>query len=179
MNNIVFVTSNKNKVREITEILGPKIKFRDVNIPEIQSLSLDEVITEKAKSAYAILKKPVIVEDVSLEIKSLKGLPGPFIKFFLQQLGTEGLLKIAKSKNQKEVTATAAIGLFDGTKLYIFKGQVEGKLAKKSFGESGFGFDKIFIPNGYRQTFAQMEPSIKNQISHRAIAIKKLKEYLK
>lgn len=178
MNNVVFVTSNKNKVREITEILGSKIKFRNLDIPEIQSLNLDEVITAKAKNAYSIIKNPVIVEDVSLEIKSLNGLPGPFVKFFIQQLGTEGLLKIAKSTNQNEVASIAAVGLFDGIKLKIFKGKIAGTLAKKSTGESGFGFDQIFIPNGYQQTFAQMETYAKNKISHRAIALRKLKEFL-
>jgi len=177
LSKLVFVTSNKNKVREIKEILGPKTKFVNVDIPEIQSLNLEEVITAKAKSAYSILKRPVIVEDVSFEVDALRGLPGPFIKYFLQKLGTEGLLALIGNAS-KSTKAIAAVGFYDGNKLKIFTGIVEGTLSKKSIGESGFGFDRIFIPNGYTQTFAQMEITKKNKISHRANALRKLKRYL-
>lgn len=177
MNKFVFVTSNKHKVREITEILGPDIKIRELNIPEVQSLNVDEVIREKAKAAFAVVKKPVIVEDISLEIKALNNLPGPFVKFFLQSLGTEGTAKLI-GKKPSNTTVTAAIATYDGTKLKIFKGVVKGTLSQKNKGESGFGFDKIFIPSGYKQTYAQMPSALKNKISHRAKALKKLKKFI-
>lgn len=177
MNRFVFVTSNKHKAKEITEILGTDIKIREVDIPEVQSLDLDKVITAKAKSAYNILKKPVAVEDISFEIHALKGLPGPFIKFFLQTLGTEGTVKLI-GKNKSDTTVTAAVAIYNGSKLKVFKGIVTGTLSKKNKGESGFGFDKIFIPKGYKQTYAQMSPELKNKISHRAKALKQLKKFL-
>ena len=144
---------------------------------EIQSLDLDEVIIHKVKSAYAKIKKPVLVEDISLEIKVLKGLPGTFIKFFLKTLGTEGTVALVKGKKtDTKVTASAAI--FDGKNLKIFKGSILGTLSPKNRGENGFGFDKVFIPRGYKKTYAQMPQSLKNKISHRGKVLKKVKLYL-
>jgi non-canonical purine NTP pyrophosphatase (RdgB/HAM1 family) len=172
-----FVTSNKHKTLEIRQILGPEIKIKELDLDEIQSLDLDKVIKAKALAAYEIVKKPVIVEDISFAIKSLNDLPGPFIKFFLMSIGTEGTVKLI-GNNPSDTTVTAAIATYDGQKLKIFKGVVKGTLSKTNKGESGFGFDRIFIPNGYKQTYAQMDPILKNKISHRAKALKKLKEYL-
>lgn len=178
LDKIVFVTSNKNKAREIVEILGPNVKIRKLDIPEIQSLNIDEVITAKAKAAYQIVKKPVIVEDVSFEIEALGGLPGTFIKFFMQRLGTEGTVKlIGNAKSDTTVTATMAV--YDGSRLKIVKGVDHGTLSKKDRGSSGFAFDHIFIPNGYKKTYAEMPQELKNKISHRAKALKQLKKYLK
>lgn len=178
MKKYVFVTSNKNKVREITEILGLNIKIREFELPEIQSLDLDEVITQKAKSAYRIIKKPVLVEDISLEIKALNGLPGTFVKFFLQKLGTEGTVKLVGS-SKTDTTVTAAVAIYDGKNMKVLKGIVHGTLSKKDKGKNGFGFDKVFIPKGHTKTYAQMPSSLKNKISHRAKALKKVKAYLK
>ena len=178
LKNFVLVTTNKNKLLEINQILNTSHKLSKIEIPEIQSLDLDEVITEKAKTAYENIKKPVLVEDISLEITSLNGLPGPFVKFFLQALGTEGTVKLVGTKSTK-TKVTAALALYNGSIIKIFKGIVWGTLSKKNRGEGGFGFDKVFIPKGYKQTYAEMDQKIKNKISHRAKALEKLKEYLK
>ena len=174
---LVIVTTNENKLAEINEILGTTHQVSKIKIHEIQSLDLDEVITYKAKEAYKKIKKPVLVEDISLEIKELCGLPGTFVKYFLNTVGTEGTVKmVGNAKTDTKVTA--ALALYDGKNLKIFKGIVYGTLSKKNRGPYGFGFDKIFIPKGYRQTFAQMPPALKNKISHRALALKKVKIYL-
>ena len=175
---MVVVTSNQNKIAEINEIIGTNHKVSKLDIPEIQSLDIDEVITHKAKSAFEKIKKPVLVEDISLAIKALNGLPGPFVKFFLQTLGTEGTVKLV-GKAKTDTKVTAAIAIYDGKKLVIFNGIVYGTLSPKNRGVNGFGFDKVFVPIGYRQTFAEMPPSLKNKISHRALALKKVKAYLK
>ncbi len=173
-----FITSNKNKALELRQILGSSIKIKELDLDEIQSLDLDEVIKAKAKAAYEIVKKPVIVEDISFSIKYLNGLPGPFIKYFLMSIGTEGTVKLIGG-NPSNTTVTAAIAAYDGQKLKIFKGVVKGTLSKTNKGESGFGFDRIFIPSGYKQTYAQMDSELKNKISHRAKALNKLKKFLK
>ena len=170
MNKFTFVTSNKNKAREITEILSSGIKINEVELPEIQSLNLDEVIAAKARAAYRKIKKPVLVEDISFEIKAKK--------FFLQTLGTEGTVKLV-GRSKTDTTVTAAIAIYDGKNFKIFKGKVSGTLSKKDKGIHGFGFDKVFIPKGYKHTYAQMPPSLKNEISHRAKALRKAKTYLK
>ncbi len=177
MNNYTFITSNKNKAKEIKSILGPNIKIQSVDLEEIQSMNIDEVIKAKAISAYEKLKKPVIVEDVSFEIDSLNGLPGPFIKFFMQRLGSEGTVRLL-GNSKTDTTVIAAIATFDGVKIKVFKSEVKGTLSKTAKGESGFAFDYIFIPNGYKKTYAQMPPELKNKISHRAKVLKKLKNFL-
>lgn len=175
---LVVVTSNKHKVSEINAILGTKYKASKEDIPEIQSLDLDAVIEAKAKAAYEKFKKPVLVTDVSLEIESLNGLPGTFVKYFVQTLGAGKTSLLIKSKNRK-AKVTDALGLYDGTDLKIFKGTMRGTISERPRGNSGFGFDVVFIPNGQKKTYAQMSQAEKNEISHRAVALGKLKNYLK
>lgn len=174
---LTVVTSNKDKLAEINQILGTNHKVSALDIAEIQSLDLEEVIIHKAKEAYAKIKKPVLVEDISLEIKALNGLPGTFVKFFLERLGTEDTVRLIR-KSKTDTTVTAAVAIHDGRSLQIFKGKVLGTLSKKDRGTGGFGFDKVFIPKGYNKTYAQMSPTLKNKISHRAKALKKVKRFL-
>lgn len=177
LKNIVVVTTNPGKLEEINAILGTNHKVSTIDVPEIQSLNLDEVITEKAKAAYKKIKKPVLVTDVSLEIEALGGLPGPFVKFFLKTLGEEGTVKLIKGKNTK-TKVTDAVGIYDGRSMKIFKGTVFGHLVPEKRGKNGFGFDFVFVPNGYKKTYSELTQVEKNKISHRALALKKLKKYL-
>lgn len=174
---IVVVTSNKNKLEEINKILGTNHQASTLDIPEIQSLDLDEVITAKAKAAFEKIKKPVLVTDVSLEIEALGGLPGPFVKFFLNTIGAEKTVKLIKNKVTR-TKVTDAVAIYDGKSLKIFKGTIHGRLVSKARGTQGFGFDVVFIPENHKKTYAEMTAKEKNKISHRAKALKKLKKYL-
>lgn len=176
LKDLIVISSNQGKIDEINHILGTNYKVSSVDIPEIQSLDLDEVITAKAKAAYAKIKKPVLVTDVSLEIDGLKGLPGPFVKFFIKTLGAEKTVQLVKGSRKTKVTD--AVAIYDGKNSKIFKGSVRGKVVPKARGTYGFGFDFVFIPDGFRQTYAQMKPDLKNKISHRAKALKKVKKFL-
>jgi len=177
INNVTVITSAPHKIREINEILGTKHKVTTRDIPEIQSLNLDKVIKAKVKNAYTIFKKPVLVEDISFELTGLNGLPGTFVKFFIQTLGAEGVAKLIKGKNN-EAKAIAAVAIYDGKNLKIFKSEIRGKVISKIRGENGFGFDGLFIPNGSTKTFAQMAIADKNKVSHRGKALNKVKKYL-
>ena len=177
ISDLVVVTTSRDKLAEINEILGTNHKVSKLEIPEVQSLDLNEVITQKAKEAYKKIKRPVLVEDVSLEIKALKGLPGTFVKFFLSTLGTEGTVALVKNK-KTDTKVTDAIAIYDGKNLQVFKGGVYGTLSPENKGQYGFGFDKVFIPKGYTKTYAQLPDQVKNSISHRALALKKVKKYL-
>lgn len=177
LSDLVVVTTNEDKISEINEILGTGHKVSKIDVPEIQSLDLDEVITHKAKVAYEKIKKPVLVTDVSLEIEGLNGLPGPFVKYFIKTLGPENTVKLIKNKNTR-TKVTDAVAIYDGKILKIFKGIIYGKVISKSKGKNGFGFDFVFIPGGYTKTYAQMSLSLKNKISHRARALNKLKTFL-
>ena len=176
LSDLVVVTSNEGKIGEINEILGTSHKVSSIDVPEIQSLDLDKVITAKAKAAYQKIKKPVLVTDVSLEIQGLGNLPGPFVKFFLKTLGAEKTVQIVKGSRRTKVTD--AVAIYDGNFLKIFKGSVWGKVVPKTKGKNGFGFDFVFVPDGYTLTYAQMPSSLKNKISHRAKALLKVKKYL-
>lgn len=177
ISDITVVTTSADKLAEINQILGTNHKVSKIDVPEIQSLDLDEVIIQKAKETYRKIKKPVLVEDVSLEIKSLNGLPGTFIKFFLRKLGTEKTVALIGNK-KTDTKVTSAVAIYDGENLKVFKGIAYGTLIKKNKGTNGFGFDKVFVPEGYSKTYAQMPSSLKNKISHRALALVKLKKYL-
>lgn len=177
LSDLVVITSNENKLSEINQILGTDHKVSTVDIPEIQSLNINEVIAAKAKASYKKIKKPVLVTDVSLEIESLGGLPGPFVKFFLKTLGAEKTVGLIKNKNTR-TKVTDAIAIYDGKLLKIFKGVASGHLVNKAKGTRGFGFDFVFVPDGYTKTYSQMSQEEKNKISHRAKALEKLKKYL-
>lgn len=177
LSDLTVVTFNKNKLAEINSILGTNHQVSTLDVPEIQSLDLEEVLIAKAKAAYQKIGKPVLVEDISLEIKELKGLPGTFVKFFLHTLGTEGTVALL-GKKKSDTIVTNGTAIYDGKIIKIFKGSITGTLSKKNRGTNGFGFDKVFIPSGYKVTYAQMPTELKNKISHRAKALRKLKKYL-
>lgn len=176
LNDLVVVSSNPGKISEVNYILGTNHKVSKIAVPEIQSLDLDEVITAKVKEAYRQIKKPVLVTDVSLEIEGLDGLPGPFVKFFIKTLGVEKTVSLIKGSKKTKVTD--AVAIYDGKILKIFKGTINGQVIKKAKGKNGFGFDFVFVPNGYKKTWSQMPEDLKNKISHRARALKKLKNFL-
>lgn len=174
---LYFITGNKNKLKEVQEILGGNIEQLDMDLPEIQELDAKKIIEEKINIAMKIHKGNFIVEDTSLYFNGLNGMPGPFIKWFLQALGSDGLYKLAKSSGNMDARASTLIGYYDGTKTIFFEGVTEGKIVKP-VGETNFGWDPIFVPKGFNKTYAQMTAAEKNSISHRRKALDKLKKAL-
>lgn len=152
--NVTFITGNKNKAEYLEKLLGLKIKHQKIELEEIQSLSLQEIVTHKVKQAYSILQTPVLVEDVELSFEELGGLPGPFIKYFVDKVPFGKICKMI-GENRK-ATASCVFGYFDGAKLELFEGKLEGEVATEPRGEFGYGWDKIFIPHGHTQTRAEM-----------------------
>lgn len=185
MKNIYLITSSDGKIREFQRII-PSIKSYKLELDEIQSLELNNIIEHKLKSAASKLKNGnvdfdyILVEDTSLFIDSLNGLPGPFVKFFLQSIKNEGICKIVNSYSENlGASAKTLIGLIDKEgKMHFFEGQILGTISKEPVGENGFGWDKIFIPKGAKKTFAQMSLEEKNNYSMRKIAIEKLASFL-
>lgn len=142
----------------------------DLDLEEIQSLDLEEIITHKAIRAYEVAKKPIIVEDISAGLESLNGLPGPFIKFFIKSLGENALKQISQVNNEK-ATITCVIAYYDGKDMIVITESVNGIIVSAR-GDNGFGFDKCFIPNGETKTYSEMTHEEKDQVSHRSKAIK-------
>lgn len=184
MKEIIFVTGNDNKFKEIvSEFPEFNLKREKIDLDEIQSLDIVEVNKYKLKQAYEKLKCPVMVDDTSFEIDALNGLPGTFIKFFEQKLGQFTLSKLIEGKDIRGGSAICSISYYDGQDFIIGLGEVRGEILRLDdlrleFGE-GFGFDFCFIPEEYDKTFAQLGLEVKKKISHRALAIKNFKEKYK
>ena len=176
---LTLVTSNPNKKIEVEEILvGVEITTKALEIPEIQSMDLKEIVLAKARSAYAMVGSPVLVEDVSFELDCLNGFPGPFVKWWKQVVGYELAHEVAKLENKYGAIARCGAAYCDGNDVRYAEGVIKGRLTEKT-GESNFGFDPYFIPEGHEKTFAQMSLEAKNGLSHRARAFKELRSELK
>lgn len=178
---ITFVTGNKAKAREVERILKIPLQVSQIELDEIQEIDLEKVALHKINQAFEIIKKPVIVDDVSVEIDAWNGFPGPLIKWLLRAGKGDAsvLLKLLKGEKNRKAKARLAVGFHDGKKVHIFIGEVEGTISKEIRGENGFGWDPVFIPEGYTETFAQMPEQEKDPISHRGRALQKLSDFLK
>ena len=174
------MTANLNKVREAENILGEKflVDHRKLDLVEIQSLKSAEIIKKKAEEAYKILKLPVLVDDTSLSFAAWNGLPGPLIKWFVERMGEPGLCRMLKGEKNRKATVTCSVAFYDGKKIKIVNVEEEGIITDKPMGKAGFGFDSIFIPKGQKKTYAQMTSEEKDKISHRKLALEKMRKYL-
>ncbi len=179
----LFITGNKNKLKEFQQVL-PTLQNWEVDLPEIQDTDAREVIRAKLMAAARL--KPgttLIVEDTSLALKAMGGLPGPLTKWFVKPegLGIEGLANIAIQRGDTRAEAMTWIGLFHvhekGEDLRYFKGVVPGHIVLPR-GDQGFGWDPIFQPEGSEKTFAEMSLQEKSENSMRRQAIEALKKYL-
>lgn len=179
MVDLVLITGNAGKAEQFAKYLDHPLKHQKIDLDEIQSLDLNEIIAHKAKQAYSIIKKPVLVDDTSVVVHALGKLPGPFIKWFIQEIGLSKLCLFCQFLPDRRATATVIVGFFDGKDLKVFSGEVEGQIAPQPRGVKGFGWDPIFIPNGYNQTRGEMPDEDYRKTSPRDLALKKLAEFLK
>lgn len=170
---MIFVTGNTHKLKEFEAILGIKLNHSDLDLDEIQSVEVEEVAIHKAKQAYELLHEPVIVEDTGLYFEELNGLPGALVKFFIKSLSLEQMCSLVK-ENRKAAAITCIV-YFDGKTIKVFKGETKGEIADGPRGTNGFGWDPIFIPEGYNQTFAEITSEEKEYNFMRKEAIEKLK----
>jgi len=174
---LTFITGNDNKFNEVKAII-PEIEQLDIDLPEIQSLDPQEIVEFKLKAALENLPGNFIVEDTSLYLEGLHGLPGPFIRWFMKAMGREGLAKMAIASGNDNAEARTIIGYADdngGT--HYFEGRITGRIVMP-MGETSFGWDPIFLPDGHESTFAEMGTEEKNEISMRRQAAQKLADFL-
>ena len=187
---LVFATNNIHKLTEIRAILGPKFDLSGLNeigcfedIPEEQS-TLEGNASQKAFYVYRRYGHNCFADDTGLEIEALNHEPGVFSARYAgeeknPQANMDKVLeRLFKIKNRKARFRTVISLVLNGVEKQ-FEGMVEGKILSEKKGEKGFGYDPIFIPDGYEQSFAEMNLETKNKISHRGIAVKKLVQYLK
>jgi inosine triphosphate pyrophosphatase len=179
---ITFVTGNKKKLEEVQRILGTDLPFditnKKVDLPELQGDSL-EIAKEKCLEAARLVGGAVITEDTSLCFTALKDLPGPYIKWFLEKCGHEGLNNMIGTYDDKSGYAQTVVAFCPGPdqEVVIFDGRTKGKIVPAR-GKLDFGWDAIFEPDeGKGLTYAEMNKDEKDAISHRSRAMMQLKDY--
>ena len=187
---IVFATNNKHKLEEIKDILGKDFEIVSLDeigchedIPET-GLTLEENARQKSSYVVEHYGQNCFADDTGLEVDALNGEPGVHSARYAE--GTDhdseaNMRKLlSKMANVKDRTARfrTVISLIINGVEHQFEGRVEGRIATEKHGKEGFGYDPIFIPKGYDKSFAELGEEVKNQISHRARAVKKLAEYL-
>ena len=187
---INFVSGNKNKLRELNEILSENfkdiiVKQLDIDLPELQGIP-EDIVRGKLKLAIEKskgLEGPVLVEDTSLCFNAYGGLPGPYIKYFLKSIKQEGLYKMACAFEDHSAYAQSIFGLLKNgnSEPHLFIGKTDGEIVsprgQKNFGLSGW--DPCFKPNCSSKTYAEMEEDEKNKISHRGKSSKALIDFIK
>lgn len=171
MKKIYLVTGNPKKLKEWQAIVPGHIQLDtlDVDLPEIQSDDPEEIVVDKVKRAYEHVGEPVAVEDVSASLEKLGGLPGPFVKFFIKQLGAGALYKLAGGEGER-ATISCSVAYYDGREVVTVRGDIHGTIVAPR-GREMPSFDMTFVPDGETETFAEMTPEKKNSLSHRNKAI--------
>lgn len=178
MQTLTFITGNAGKARYLSDYFHLPVEHRKMDLPEIQSLDLKEVVEDKARRAFGMIRSPVLVEDVSLVFNALGKLPGPLIKWFFETLGNEGLCRLLDAFPDRSALAEVEFAICDDRKAHTFGGIMEGAIAETARGEMGFGWDPIFIPRGHAKTWAEMTDDEKHATSMRRIALEKMAEFL-
>ncbi len=175
---LYFITGNSNKFSELRAILGDSLEQLDIDLPEIQEIDSHAIIAEKLAEARTQKAGAFIVEDSSLYLDALHGLPGPLIKWFLKTIGNEGLVPIADLFGNTGAEAKTVIGYadVDGNE-FFFEGSLRVNIVAPR-GTNGFGWDVIFQPEGSDKTFAELSPEEKNAFSMRKLAATKLAAHL-
>lgn len=177
---ISFVTSNKGKVKELKLALEPEIKVNHLEkeYRELRSDDPEEIARESAERLANELKKPVVVEDSGLFIKSLNGFPGTSSKYIHKRIGLRGILNLMENEKDRAAFYRSAIAYCEPNKKPIsFLGEEKGTIAKEIRGSFGFGHDPIFIPENSKNTYGEMENCQKLK-KFRRKAAEKLKTYL-
>jgi non-canonical purine NTP pyrophosphatase (RdgB/HAM1 family) len=175
---VTFITGNPNKARMLKDNLDYEVEHMKVELDEIQSLELKKIVEHKVRQAYQIVKGPVLVEDVSLRLDALGGLPGPLIKWFLEEMGAEGICNIANKLGNHEAVAEVCYGYFDGNILKLFVGQKKGIISPEVRGED-FGWNRCFIPEGSDKTYAEMSGEESERFALRSTTVyPELKKFL-
>lgn len=186
---LVFVTNNKHKLAEIYAMLNNKIQISslkdincDVNIPETGNTIAENALL-KAEYVYKNYQLNCFADDTGLEIEAIDGAPGVYSARYAgidqnSEANVKKVLAELKGKKNRDAQFRTVISLIIDGKETLFEGIIKGKIIEEKRGNSGFGYDPIFMPDGYDKTFAELGEEIKNKISHRALAIKQLCKFL-
>lgn len=196
MKRIVFATNNQHKLQEIREILSPEfeiVSLKEIgcheDIPETGN-TLEENALQKARYVSERYHISCFADDTGLEVEALEGAPGVHSARYAEgtdhdsEANMTKLLRELEGKENRQarfrtVIALIELGEDETENVHLFEGIVEGHISTERQGTEGFGYDPIFVPEGYEKSFAALGETIKNHISHRARAVKKLADHLK
>ncbi len=176
------MTTNEGKFREVSHMLndaGFECEMLDIDYPEVQSDTLEEVVKSAMATLAGSIEGDFLIDDSGLFIHSLGGFPGTYSSYVYHTIGLDGILKILAGSEDREAEFRCAFGLQWKGHVKLFAGAVEGSIVHEKKGESGFGYDPIFLPTGHEETFAEMSTEEKNKLSHRGKALEKVLEFLK
>lgn len=185
----VFATNNAHKLEEVTAILGNKIELlsmKDINchadIPETAD-TLEGNALLKARYIFENYQLDCFADDTGLEVEALNGAPGVYSARYAgdahnSEAKMKKLLQDMEGIENRKAQFRTVFALIINGKEHLFEGIVKGEITKHRHGTSGFGYDPVFIPEGYTQTYAEMGNELKNKISHRALATNKLCNFL-
>ncbi|MDG5799418.1 RdgB/HAM1 family non-canonical purine NTP pyrophosphatase [Marinilabiliaceae bacterium ANBcel2] len=186
---LIFATHNKNKLKELRNILDTDINIKGLNeigyFTEIEETgaTLKENAIIKAKQIFNKYNTPVIADDTGLETDALNGEPGVLSARYAgeDKNSTDNINKLLKElskHNNRKARFKTVIAFITAESEHTFEGSIEGSIAVKPTGDKGFGYDPVFIPQNYNISFAEMDGKEKNKISHRAEAVTKLANFL-
>jgi len=190
MNKMIFATHNAHKLEEVSAMLKDFVNVLGLSdldffddIPETAD-TLQENALQKAQFVKNKLGYDCFADDTGLEVDALNGAPGVFSARYAgepsnSEKNIDKLLDVLKNTDNRTAQFRTVIALLQGNDVQYFEGVIRGKIATEQHGKGGFGYDAVFIPDGYDKTFAELSQEEKNAISHRGLAVKKLVEKLK
>ncbi len=186
---LVFATNNKHKLEEVKKILPASFELLtlddigcDEDLPETGN-TFAKNAEEKAQYVYRKYGYDCFADDSGLEVEALGGRPGVYSARFSGAHGNSSenikkvLIELSGEENRRAKFRTV-IALIRKDETLFFEGEIKGEITLTERGANGFGYDPVFVPDGFHITFAEMNAALKNKISHRAIAVQKLAEYL-
>lgn len=174
-----LVTGNRNKLREAERILGYPVDAHELDLPEVQSLDLHEVLRGKGEEAWRRLGRAVVVEETGLYLDAFGGFPGPLVKWMLEAMGAEGIARAVHALGDPRATAHCALLYRDAETELVADGKTSGRLVPEPRGSEGFGWDPVFVPEEHDLTYAELAPQRKDEIGHRGRAWRRLQDLLK
>lgn len=186
---LVLATNNQHKVREIRNILPEcfdLLSLKDAGVSEElpeTSGTIEGNAMQKALKVWELTGCDCIADDSGLEVESLDGRPGVHSAYFAGEPRNDDrnivfLLDQLEGVNNRRANFITVIALVKAGEVFLFEGKVFGSITNRRQGTGGFGYDPVFVPEGYTQSFAELGDEVKNRISHRAVALEKLRDFL-
>ncbi|MBO6622967.1 MAG: RdgB/HAM1 family non-canonical purine NTP pyrophosphatase [Balneola sp.] len=190
MDKLILASRNKNKIEEMKQLVAhlgidvfSALDFPDLGEVEEDKPTLEGNALKKARYVNQQTGIPALSDDTGLEVKALDGAPGVFSARYAgenasYQDNVLKLLEALKGRENRSAQFRTVVALVDGDQEWTFEGVCKGKIIEEQIGKKGFGYDPIFMPDEFAETFAQMDPNIKNLISHRGKAVQRFLEFL-